>query len=151
MDNKWIWLDMDGTVADLYSVKGWLDDLIAKNTRPYEMAQNIYGVDIILTLAELKTKGYHIGVISWGAKNSTDEFLDRVTKAKKKWLYENLFDTVLDKIIVTHYGVSKSETCKKYGYGILVDDEQQNRDSWELGNTINANEDILSALASLLD
>jgi hypothetical protein len=149
MDNKWIWLDMDGTIADFYSVNGWLDDLVAKNTRPYEVAKSIYGVDIILALAELKTKGYHIGVISWGSKNGSDEFLDKVTKAKKQWLYENLFDLVLDKIIVTHYGINKSETCKKYGYGILVDDEQQNRDNWELGDTINANGDILKILKNL--
>lgn len=149
MDNKWIWLDLDGTIADLYSVNGWLDDLTAQRTRPYEIAESIYDTDIILVLAELKTKGYNIGVISWGSKNSTDEFLDKVTKAKKEWLYSHLFDLVLDKIIVTHYGVSKSETCKKYGYGILVDDEQQNRDSWELGDTINANEDILEILKNL--
>jgi hypothetical protein len=149
MDNKWIWLDMDGTIADFYSVNGWLDDLIAKSTRPYEKADSIYDIDIILVLAELKAKGYNIGVISWGSKNSTDEFLNRVTRAKKEWLYSHLFDLVLDKIIVTHYGVSKSETCKKYGYGILVDDEQQNRDSWELGDTINANEDILEILKNL--
>lgn len=149
MENKWIWLDMDGTIADFYSVNGWLDDLIAKSTRPYEKAESIYDVDIIFTLAELKTKGYNIGVISWGSKNSSDEFLTRVTEAKKQWLYDNLFDLVVDKIIVTHYGVNKSETCKKYGYGILIDDEKQNRDSWELGDTINANEDILKILKNL--
>ena len=28
MKNKWLWLDMDGTFADLYGVNGWLDDLV---------------------------------------------------------------------------------------------------------------------------
>lgn len=151
MNNTWIWLDLDGTIADLYGVNNWLEELIAQRVHPYKVARNIYGVDIITLLAELKTKGYNIGVISWGAKNSTDEYLERVRKAKIEWLYQNLFDVVLDKIIVTHYGVNKSDTCKKYGCGILVDDEQQNRDNWELGNTIDATENILTALASLLD
>lgn len=149
MDNKWIWLDMDGTIADLYKVDGWLDDLMAQSTRPYSIAPSIYDTDIILTLAELKTRGYNIGVISWGSKSCNDDYLARITEAKKQWLYTHLFDTVLDKIIVTHYGINKSETCKKYGYGILVDDEPQNRDSWELGDTIDANENILEILKNL--
>ena len=33
-EEKWIWFDMDGTIADLYSVDGWLEDLLAFNTRP---------------------------------------------------------------------------------------------------------------------
>ena len=28
MTDKWIWLDMDGTIADLYGVDGWLEDKV---------------------------------------------------------------------------------------------------------------------------
>ena len=28
---KAIYFDLDGTIADLYGVEGWLDDLIAEN------------------------------------------------------------------------------------------------------------------------
>ena len=31
-----IFFDMDGTIADLYSVDGWLADLINKDVRPYK-------------------------------------------------------------------------------------------------------------------
>ena len=33
-----IWFDMDGTIANLYAVDGWLDSIIARDTRPYEVA-----------------------------------------------------------------------------------------------------------------
>ena len=33
-----IWFDMDGTIADLYNVNGWLDDLENERTRPYDEA-----------------------------------------------------------------------------------------------------------------
>ena len=34
-----IWFDMDGTIADLYGVDGWLDNLINEDTRPYDIAK----------------------------------------------------------------------------------------------------------------
>ena len=39
MVEKMICFDMDGTIADLYGVDGWLDDLINKSARPYEVAK----------------------------------------------------------------------------------------------------------------
>ena len=37
--NKEICFDMDGTIADLYSVNGWLDYLIAEDVTPYAQAK----------------------------------------------------------------------------------------------------------------
>ena len=54
MKNKWLWLDMDGTFADLYGVNGWLDDLVNLRTRPYAEAKPIYHmVDFVLLLVAL--------------------------------------------------------------------------------------------------
>ena len=36
---KAIYFDMDGTIADLYGVNGWLDSLIAEQTKPYREAK----------------------------------------------------------------------------------------------------------------
>lgn len=152
MRNEWIWFDMDGTIADLYGVDGWLDDLVAFNTRPYENAKLMYNiVELLAMLVELKACGYNLGVISWGSKANNQEFDTRVEKVKKEWLKKTFLDTLLDEIIVTPYGVTKSDTCEKFGKGILVDDEIQNREAWKLGQTINANENILKELKKLLD
>ena len=66
-----IWFDMDGTIADLYGVAGWLDDLIARNTRPYEVARGIGNLALIARLLNKAQKnGHKIGIISWTAKNA---------------------------------------------------------------------------------
>lgn len=151
MKDKWIWFDMDGTIADLYGVDGWLEDLIAHNTRPYAQAKDIYNVfDLLEIMIALKEKGYKLGVISWGSKENNKEYDKAVEIVKKAWLYDRLMDALLDEIIVTPYGVRKADTCRKFGYGILVDDEKQNRDAWDLGVTIDATQNIIKALWELV-
>lgn len=148
---KWIWLDMDGSIADLYGVNGWLDDLIAHRTRPYEEAKLMYNItDLVTILMDLKMNGYNIGVISWLSKDNDIEYGTRVAKAKKEWLEKYLLDYLIDKIIITPYGVRKADTCRKFGYGILVDDEKQNRDAWDLGITIDATQNIIKELWELV-
>ena len=151
MEDKWIWFDMDGTIADLYGVDGWLEDLIAHNTRPYAQAKDIYNVlDLLEIMIVLKENGYKLGVISWGSKENNKEYDKAVEIVKKAWLYDRLMDAFLDEIIVTPYGVRKADTCRKFGYGILVDDEKQNRDAWDLGITIDATQNIIKALWELV-
>ena len=150
MRDKWIWLDMDGTITDLYGVNNWLEDLQNENTRPYAIAKTIYNTfDLLIVLSELKKLNYKIGVISWCAKNSSKEYDCKVIETKKAWLAENGFNDIIDKIIITPYGVTKANTCKPFGMGILVDDEKQNRDAWNLGSTIDANMNILKILREL--
>lgn len=151
MRDKWIWFDMDGTIADLYGVDGWLEDLQNESTRPYAIAKAIYStLDLLTVLAELKMLGYRIGVVSWSAKNSNKEYDCKVAETKKAWIVKNGLDIMIDKIIVTTYGVRKADTCRPFGAGVLVDDEKQNRDAWDLGATIDANTNILKALWDLV-
>ena len=35
MTTKQIWFDMDGTIADLYGVNGWLDDIVNERADAY--------------------------------------------------------------------------------------------------------------------
>ena len=61
-----IWFDMDGTIADLYGVNGWLDDIRNGNTRPYTEAKGIGNLaHIARLLNKAQTKGHEIGVITW--------------------------------------------------------------------------------------
>lgn len=152
MNNNWIWLDMDGTFADLYGVDNWLEYLVALDTTPYEVAKPLYDmVDLLEVLMELKVIGYNIGIISWLSKNPDVEYGKKVAYAKKEWLSKYGMDLILDKILITPYGKRKADTCSKYGYGVLVDDEEPNRNEWYLGDTINANKNIIKELKKLLD
>ena len=44
--NKAIFFDMDGTIADLYGVDGWLDDLRAERVRPYAEAKPLVNLSL---------------------------------------------------------------------------------------------------------
>lgn len=120
--------DMDGTIADLYSVIGWLDDIIAHNDRPYKEAKPLVNLSSFARLVNrLQREGYKINVISWLAKNSTTEYDELVTLAKFEWLKKRLPSVKWDNVFIVPYGTPKS-TC---GNGILFDDEKPNRDEWK--------------------
>ena len=142
--------DMDGTIADLYGVNGWLEDLRNENARPYLMAKPMYDTDILNEiLGMLKAQGWKVVVTTWLAKDSTEYYKDLVRKAKLQWLAENNFP--FDEIHLVQYGTTKANCTRKLGgYQILIDDNEQVRNGWHLGDTINANENILEKLVDLL-
>lgn len=122
-----IWFDMDGTIANLYGVNGWLDDLINSNTRPYDEAEPLLNFSVFAReLHKLQRKNIKIGIISWLSKSGTEEYNERVTVSKLKWLKRHLPSVVWDEIHIVSYGTPKS-TC---GNGILFDDEEANREEW---------------------
>ena len=149
--NKILVFDMDGTIANLYGVEGWLDDLINKNVRPYEVAEPLYDMDtLVLVLEMLKGLGWKIAVTSWLAKNSNDEYDARVKAVKKEWL--NRFGFPYDFLNIVPYGVDKSSvTANLGGFQVLIDDEEKNLKDWKNGLTIDAKNDILSMLLKILD
>ena len=56
-----------------------------------------------------------------------------------------------DEIHLVKYGTTKADcTRHKGGFQILVDDNEKIRNGWSLGDTINANEDIIPSLLELL-
>ena len=148
---KMLVFDMDGTIADLYGVEGWLDDLLASNPRPYIMANSVYEPLALNSLLEcFKNHGWRIAVTSWLAKNASKEYNAVVRQAKLDWLMRNGFP--YDEVHIVKYGTTKANcTRKKGGYQILVDDNKKVRDGWHLGSTINANKDILKELWKILE
>lgn len=142
--------DMDGTLADFYGVNGWLQYLEEQNPTPYIVAKPLYDmVALASVLNILKIKGWKIVVTSWLAKDSTKEFDREVRQAKREWLKEYNFP--FDEIHLVKYGTTKANCTRKLGgYQILVDDNEQVRNGWNLGATINANENILDKLIDLM-
>ena len=142
--------DMDGTIADFYGVNGWLEYLNESNPTPYIIAEPLYDMVVLTSVLNiLKTKGWKIVVTSWLAKDSTKEFDREVRQAKRDWLEEYNFP--FDEIHLVKYGTTKANCTRKLGgYQILVDDNEQVRKGWNLGATINANENILDKLIDLL-
>ena len=149
-DRKMLVFDMDGTIADLYGVDGWLDMLRAEDATPYVVAKPLYNMVTLATiLTALKNRGWRIAITTWLAKDSTAEYDRKVRTAKKNWLAEMGFP--YDEIHLVKYGTTKANCTRKYGgFQILIDDNMQVRNGWTLGTTIDANENIISALAELL-
>jgi len=128
-----IYLDLDGTVADLYAVEGWLDELEAKRTRPYEEARPMHNMSALArALNKAQRNGVHIGVISWLSKAATEDYNKAVTKAKRKWLKKHLKSVIFDELHIVPYGTPKSSVAKSEG--ILFDDEERNRLEWTKGD-----------------
>lgn len=146
---KMLVFDMDGTIADLYGVDGWLADLRAEKTRPYDEAKPMYDMAELTNLLNmLRTHGWHICVTTWLAKDATKEYNKAVTKAKKEWLSKYNFP--YDEIHCVKYGTTKANcTRKKADFQILIDDNKKVRDGWTLGTTVNAQFDIMNFLKAL--
>ena len=149
-NNKTLVFDMDGTIADLYGVENWLEDLRNENPRPYIQARPLYEMDILNTILEVfKSMGWKIVVTTWLAKESSKEYDRLVRNAKIEWLEKNNFP--FDEIHLVKYGTTKANCTRKIGgFQVLVDDNEQVRKGWNLGMTINANENIIEKLVDLL-
>lgn len=147
---KTLVFDMDGTIANFYAVDGWLENLKNENTHPYEEAEPLYDMEAIAKiLYMLKEVGWRIVVTSWLGKGSSDKFKRETRKAKLEWLEKYNFP--YDEIHLVQYGTTKANcTRKRGGYQILVDDNEKVRNGWSLGDTIDANENILPQLEKLM-
>lgn len=145
-DVKWIYFDIDGTLNRFYEVSGWLEMLIAENPAPYKLAKPNLNMNILARkLNKLQREGYKLGIISWLSKTSTPAYDEAVTAAKLAWLRKHLHSVKWDEINIVAYGTNKWEVC---GAGILFDDEQRNRDTWQ-GEAFHP-DNMMSVLSSLL-
>lgn len=142
---KAIYFDMDGTIANLYGVDGWLDCIINEYTKPYREAKTLVNMrQLGKELNRLKQNGYTIGIISWLAKGATDEYNERVAQAKRNWLVKHLGAVQFDEVHIVEYGTPK----QTLGNGILFDDEEPNRMNW-IGKAYDVN-DIIETLKAIV-
>lgn len=127
---KEIWFDMDGTIADLYADKNWLEKLRAYDPTPYANAKPLVNMRVLARqLNKMQKQGWKINVVSWLSKEPTEEYDLLVIKAKKKWLAKHLASVKFDTIDIIAYGTPKGEGRE----GILFDDEEPNRRQWGEG------------------
>ena len=125
-----IFFDMDGTIADLYGVDGWLDSIIAEDAKPYKEAKVMVNMNSLArVLNRLTRNGHKVEIISWLAKNSTAEYDEAVAKAKTEWLKKHLASVHFEAINIVKYGTPKQNYIHSTA-DILFDDEEPNRKAW---------------------
>ena len=151
---KMICFDMDGTIADLYGVKGWLEMLRNENPTPYEVAEPIWNAEALnAVLMALQAKGIEIRIVTWLSKDSTEEYKTATREAKREWLADNAFP--YDHFHGVKYGATKADSIRKYlaegETAILIDDNDKVRRGWHMGEAINpTTTNIIEYLAGLL-
>ena len=124
-------LDMDGTIADLYAVEGWLDMLESHNPTPYREAKPMVNMSLLSRyLRKAQAMGYNVNIVSWLSKSGNEEYNKAVTEAKLEWLKKRLRSVQFDNIVIVPYGTPKSTCVERSDMGILFDDEQRNRTEW---------------------
>ena len=125
-----VYLDMDGTIADLYNEPNWLENLINENTEPFENAKPMTSEEVLFSIFP-KDK-YEIKILSMTPKNARKEYCERVERAKDEWL--NRYFPSLTKRIYLPYGDNKN--LKNSANAILVDDSEPIRKSYR-GTALN--------------
>lgn len=151
MNVKMVCFDMDGTIADLYGVKDWLNDLRNENPRPYIEAKPMW--DMRKLADALKALNVEIRIITWLSKDSSEEYKDAVRKAKLEWLKAQGFP--FDKFHGVQYGATKADSVRKYlaedETAILFDDNAKIRNGWTLGEAIDPTKvDIVKYLREMV-
>lgn len=121
--------DLDGTIVDLYGVEGWLPKLLAHDETPYRVATPLLKLNVFARIINrLQKQGYELGIITWLADKSTEEYNQKVIEAKMEWLQTHLPSVHWDNIVCVNYGTPK----ENYGTenDILFDDDANNRNNW---------------------
>lgn len=124
-----IYFDMDGTIADFYSVPNWLARLDNEDPSPYYEADPLVDTELLWDLcATANAAGYRIGIISWLSKYASYDFSQKIIDAKLEWCDEFLPE--IDEIVLAPHGVPKSTLAEIRRNAILIDDEEPNRIEW---------------------
>lgn len=150
---KQIWFDMDGTIADLYSVQTWLPDLLGEKKGLFSnLAPKVDMVELGKICNKLMEKNWEIGVITWTPKNVSDKYCQIAGEEKRAWLSKYM--PYVQQVHIQAYGTPKQDALNKRAkLMVLVDDNEEVRQMWEtpkVRKTIDANKDIITELKKLL-
>lgn len=130
-----IYMDMDGTIVDLYGVTDWLKKLREEDAAPYRDASPLIDPDkLIKGMRAMRAIGITFGIISWSAKEATPAYRKAIRREKIMSLKKLGIYDMLSEVHIVAYGTPKCKVARaKDSY--LVDDEPQ---SWEPDRLIKA-------------
>lgn len=128
-----VYLDMDGTIADLYNINEWLPRLRACDETIFLECKPLITEDALL--AYFPASMYAIKILSMTPLGASDEYCKNVEAQKDAWL--DKYFPKLTKRIYRKYGHNKN--LRNSENAILIDDSEPIRNSWR-GKAINPTE-----------
>ena len=151
---KKIYFDMDGTVADLYGEKDWLNNLRNEREGSFINLRPLVDMnELAMVCHQLMNLGYSFGVITWLPMGASYEFERVCEEEKRAWVEE--FMPWVSEFYAQSYGVPKQYApSKRAAEMILVDDNAEVRAMWNTEvqrSSIDATQDIIKELRKLLD
>ena len=125
MKKQIVYLDMDGTIADLYGIANWLEKL------ENEIAGLFLECEPFLTEQELQnyfpSDKYELRICSMTPLNATKEYCQVVINEKNQWL-DKYFPSITHRVYMA-YGTNKN--LKNSVNHILIDDNETIRQSFK--------------------
>jgi len=125
MNKQVVYLDMDGTIANLYEQPNWLQDLTKGNIRPFAKAQPMITEQELLSI--YPKDQYELRVCSMTPKNATKDYCERVARAKDKWL-DKYFPTITHRVYMKYGNNKNLKNCRNH---ILIDDNETIRNNFK--------------------
>ena len=122
---KKIYLDMDGTIANLYEQKNWLERLQKEDTTIFLECQPLISESELLRL--FPPEYYEIIILSMTPYNCSKEYHNQVIEQKNQWL--DIHFPLLKKRIYKKYGNNKN--LKNSVNAILIDDNETIRNTFK--------------------
>lgn len=120
-----IYLDMDGTIADLYGKQNWLECLRAEKDNTFSDLRPIITQEELFKM--FPEKEYDIRILSMTPLGASKLFCEKVVQEKNAWLDKHF--PALKKRIYQKYGHNKN--VKNSTNAILIDDNKAIRESWK--------------------
>lgn len=125
-----LYLDMDGTIADLYNQENWLEDLRAEKCGIFTNLKPIITEQELLSRFPLER--YDIRILSMTPRHASKPFCKVVKNEKNEWLDTHF--PKLKKRIYQRY--SNNKNLKGCANAILIDDNETIRNNWK-GRALN--------------
>lgn len=125
-----VYLDMDGTIADLYGIENWLPRLRNEDPEIFLECKPMITEEKLFQI--FPENEYLIKILTMTPKDCTNEYHENVKEQKAKWLQK--YFPKLSSQIYMRYGFNKN--LKNSASAILVDDSEPIRESWK-GTALN--------------
>lgn len=124
-----IWLDMDGTVADLYNRNNWLQELQTEQEIFYKLKPLFDMYDFIQIQREMREK-VEFNIVTWTPMEATYKYHENCKSQKLEWVRTHM--AYITQFFALPYGTPKQVVINdRAGIHILIDDNPEVIETWE--------------------